>query len=126
MWSVVVLPLVFMSTGMSRKSWPSQAGHGSISWRRSLVGIDRELDAAAVLGRRDVVGRPRSKSCAGTSGATLGGFSLNGLPSAPVSVSVSGLNESLPASASAVTISGLPMKFIVVGWPSLRAGKLRL
>src|SRR5687767_13299189 len=28
--------------------------------------------------------------------------------------------------ASAVTISGLPMKFIVVGAPSLRAGKLRL
>ena len=41
-------------------------------------------------------------------------------------VSVSGLNDSLPASASAVTISGLAMKFIVVGWPSMRPGKLRL
>ena len=43
-----------------------------------------------------------------------------------MSESVSGLNDSFPASASAVTISGLPMKFIVVGWPSLRRGKLRL
>ncbi len=41
-------------------------------------------------------------------------------------VSVSGLNDSRPASASAVTSSVLPMKFIVVGCPSLRLGKLRL
>ncbi len=41
-------------------------------------------------------------------------------------VSVSGLKESLPASAKAITTSGLAMKFIVVGWPSLRRGKFRL
>ena len=51
---------------------------------------------------------------------------MNGRPSVPVSVSVTGLNDSLPASAIAVTISGLPMKFMVVACPSLRAGKLRL
>ena len=38
MWSVVVLPLVLISTGMSRKSLPSQAGHGSSSCSRSLFG----------------------------------------------------------------------------------------
>ena len=81
---------------------------------------------AAVLGRRDVGGAAAVEARAGTSGAAAGGSSLNGLPSAPVSVSVSGLNESRPASASAVTISGLAMKFIVVAWPSLRRGKLRL
>ncbi len=69
---------------------------------------------------------PRAKFRAGTSGAVLGGSSLKGLPSAPMIESVSGLKESLPASAIAVTISGLPMKFIVVACPSLRIGKLRL
>src|ERR1043166_8297849 len=69
---------------------------------------------------------PRSKLRSGTSGAGLGGSSLKGLPLASVSVSVSGLNESFPASEKATTISGLAMKFIVVGWPSLRMGKLRL
>ena len=36
MWSVVVLPLVLSRTGMSRKSLPSQAGHGCRSWSRWL------------------------------------------------------------------------------------------
>ena len=70
--------------------------------------------------------RPRAKFLGGTSGAWRGGRRVNGLPSAPVRASVSGLNERRPARANAVTISGLPMKFIVVGWPSLRRGKLRL
>ena len=39
---------------------------------------------------------------------------------------MSGLKDRLAAIAIAVTISGLPMKFIVVGAPSLRRGKLRL
>ena len=64
--------------------------------------------------------------CAGHLGAGRGGSSRNASPSAPVSVSVSGLNDSRPAAANAVTSSGLAMKFIVVGWPSLRRGKLRL
>src|SRR5215471_9480431 len=69
---------------------------------------------------------PRSKLRSGTSGAGLGGSSLKGLPLASVSVSVSGLNESFPESDMATTISGLAIKFMVVGWPSLRIGKLRL
>ena len=51
---------------------------------------------------------------------------MKSFPSPSLKVSVSGLNERLPAIAIAVTISGLPMKFIVVGAPSLRRGKLRL
>ena len=39
---------------------------------------------------------------------------------------MSGLNDSFPASANAVTISGLAMKFMVAACPSLRRGKLRL
>ena len=69
---------------------------------------------------------PRSKFLGGTSGAGFGGSRRNDLPAASVTLSVSGLNDSRPASAIAVTISGLAMKFIVVGWPSLRRGKLRL
>src|SRR4029450_4610431 len=84
------------------------------------------LIALPSSGGATYVGRPRSKFLAGTSGAVLGGDSLNVFPPAPVRGSVSGLNDSLPAIARAVTISGLPMKFIVVGWPSLRRGKLRL
>ena len=70
--------------------------------------------------------RPPAKFCGGTSGAVFGGSSRNVLPSAPTRESVNGLNESLPTIDSAVTISGLPMKFIVVGSPSLRRGKFRL
>ena len=47
-------------------------------------------------------------------------------PPSTCSSSVSGLNDSLPAIASAVTTSGLPMKFIVSDRPSLRRGKFRL
>src|SRR5206468_4612139 len=126
MWSVVVLPLAFRSTGMSLKSWPSHGGHGSISWRRSLLGSTLRVMPLPSAGGVTYVGRPRSKFLGGTSGAVFGGDSLNVLPSTPVSESVSGLNDNLPDSAIAVTISGLPMKFIVVGWPSLRRGKLRL
>ena len=45
----------------------------------------------------------------------FGASSRNGLPSAPVSESVKGLKDSRAARASAVMISGLAMKFIVVG-----------
>ena len=41
-------------------------------------------------------------------------------------MSVIGLKDSLPPMASAVTISGLPMRFMVEGCPSFRAGKFRL
>jgi hypothetical protein len=93
---------------------------------RSLSGATANSMLLPSSGGATYKERPLSKSLAGTSGADLGGSSLKGLPSAPKIASVSGLNESLPPSAIAVTISGLPMKFIVVAWPSLRIGKLRL
>src|SRR3979409_815633 len=70
--------------------------------------------------------RPRSKLPGGTSRPGRGAASRNGAPALPINVSVKGLNDSRPATANAVTISGLAMKFIVVGWPSLRRGKFRL
>ncbi len=97
-----------------------------MSCRRSLPGSTVSVMALPSSGGVTYVGRPRSKFFAGTSGAVCGAASLNAVPSAPMSESASGLNDSLPARARAVTISGLPMKFIVVGWPSLRRGKLRL
>src|SRR6267154_2072556 len=126
MWSVVVLPLVLIRTGMSTKSLPSQADHGSISCSRSLLGSTCNWMLPPSSGGATYVACPRSKSLAGTSGAGLGGSRRNALPSASVKVSVRGLKDSRLASAKAVTISGLPMKFIVVGEPSLRRGKLRL
>ena len=55
-----------------------------------------------------------------------GGVEAEGLAVRAVRVSVMGLKESRPERANAVTISGLAMKFMVEGFASLRAGKLRL
>ena len=120
------MPCVFISTGISRKSPPSHAGQGCISWMRSLLGSTASSMPLPSAGGASYTELPVSKLSAGTSGADFGGSSLNSLPAASVSASVMGLKDSLPAMASAVTISGLPMKFIVVGCPSLRRGKLRL
>ena len=86
----------------------------------------RERFLWASVTKAESVRGPWSNPRAGTSGAGFGGSKRNGLPSLPVKVSVRGLNDSRPPKAIAVTISGLPMKFIVVALPSLRAGKLRL
>ena len=56
----------------------------------------------------------------------MGGLSLISLPSAPTSVSTSGLNVRSPAIANAVTSSGDVTNACVAGLPSLRAAKLRL
>ena len=69
---------------------------------------------------------PGSKPVGGTSGASDGGWSMNSLPSASTSGSVSGLNDRLPPSPMATASSGLAMKFMVPALPSLRLGKLRL
>ncbi len=50
----------------------------------------------------------------------------NGLPSGPGIVPFTGSNSSVPAKASAVTISGLVRNDSVEALPSLRPGKLRL
>jgi hypothetical protein len=53
-----------------------------------------------------------------------GGANLNGAPDGSVSVSVKGLNDSLPEKAIAVTTVGEARKFIVKRLPSLRDLKL--
>ena len=58
MWSVVHLPLALSRIGSSMKSLPSQAGNGSSSCRRSLSGIDDDLDADS--GRRGGAMNPSS------------------------------------------------------------------
>src|SRR5258706_135370 len=126
MWSVVVLPLAFTRIGSCMKSRPSQAGQGSRRWSRSLAGSIASSTAAPSSGGARYAARPSSKPPAGTSGARPGASRRKASPSAPESESTSGLNERRPAAANAVTISGLAMKFIVVGAPSLRRGKLRL
>ena len=68
---------------------------------------------------------PFTKPSRGSSSAS-GGVSRTLLPSGAVSVSVSGLNSSVPARASAVTMSGLVMNDSVEALPSLRPGKFRL
>ena len=91
------------------------------------VRVDLQLDAAAVLGRRDVGRVAAVEVVRRHLGRGLRRVEPERLAVARrSSVSVSGLNDSRPPSAKAVTISGLAMKFIVVGWPSLRRGKLRL
>src|SRR3972149_2056983 len=101
MWSVVVLPLVLISTGISRKSLPSQAGQGSINCSLSLRGSTCSLTPLPSLGGAIYVACPRSKFLAGTSGATLGGSSRNDLPSAPVREAGGGVKETFPARAEA-------------------------
>jgi hypothetical protein len=53
-----------------------------------------------------------------------GGENLKDSPVGSISVSVTGLNESFPENAIAVTIVGEAKKFIVSRLPSLRALKL--
>ena len=66
------------------------------------------------------------KPSSGTSGAGLGGSSLNFVPSAAVNSSFNGLKESFPPKAKAIIISGLPMKFRVFLRPSFLPGKFLL
>src|SRR5688500_9276348 len=61
-----------------------------------------------------------------TSVANCGGSSLNFVPSFTSIISVRGLNDSFPARANAITISGLAMKFIVSLFPSFLPGKFLL
>ena len=126
MWSVVVFPLVFIRIGIFSKSFPSQAAQGFITCIRSLSSATTTWILLPSSGGGSYAALPDSKSLAGTSGAGLGGCSLNSFPSEAIKASVSGLKESRPAAANAVTISGLPIKFIVVGWPSFLLGKFLL
>ena len=68
-------------------------------------GVHRQLDGAAILRRpQHQNGLPGENPAGSTSTAGSGGSSRKGWPSAPVNASVSGLNDSRPASARAMTI----------------------
>ena len=126
MWSVVHFPEALTRTGMSVKSWPSHAGHGSRICRRVLLGLTFTVISLPSSGGATYVACPESNPLAGTSGAGLGASSINSLPSAPVKVSVRGLKLKLPPRPIATASSGLAMKFIVPELASFRLGKLRL
>ena len=67
---------------------------------------------------------PAAKPVAGTSGAGCGGTRRTPRRLRPVRVSRAGSNDSLPARARAVTISGLAMKFFVVALAIVAHGKV--
>ena len=71
------------------------------------------------------VSSPGSKPASGSAWPT-GGSRRTSSPASLVSVSVRGSKSSVPASASAMTVSGLVTKLSVLALPSLRFGKLRL
>mmetsp|Transcript_33676 Transcript_33676/g.82632 ORF Transcript_33676/g.82632 Transcript_33676/m.82632 type:complete len:486 (+) Transcript_33676:505-1962(+) len=130
MWSVVVLPSVLMSTGMSRSSAaPPNGANGASSCSRSDAGSTTTSSAAAAAasaGGAWNVSSPGSKPRAGSTSTSPGGARRNSVPSAAVSVSRVGSKSRRPASASAVTISGDVTNACVFGFASLRAVKLRL
>jgi hypothetical protein len=105
-WSVVHFPFAFSSTGTSRISSPSHAGNGGRACRRLLVGLILTTAVAPFPDGGTYPCSPSAKPRGGSS-APIGGSSFTFSPRSFSSESVTGLNVSRPASANAVTISGL-------------------
>ena len=99
---------------MSLKSCPSQAGPRLHQLQAFALGIHLERDAAAVRGRRHVRRAAAVEIPRRHFQRRLGRRQLERLAVGTRA------GDKLPANARAVTISGLPMKFIVVDGPSLR------
>ena len=125
MWSVVVLPLVFTRIGRSTKSLPSHLGNGARSWSRSLSGFTITWTESGSSAGASKPSSPRAKPSRGSSSAS-GAVNRKGRPSGPGRVPWTGSNSSVPAKASAVTISGLVKNERVAALPSFRPGKFRL
>ncbi len=125
-WSVVHFPFALTIIGRSTKSVPLHLSNGSKRWRRLLLGsISTSILFESEGGATKIPSGIMNPSL-GTSGAIEGGFNLNLLPSAAIRSSLSGLKDNFPPNANAIIISGLPIKFRVVLWPSLRPGKFLL
>mmetsp|Transcript_31568 Transcript_31568/g.79175 ORF Transcript_31568/g.79175 Transcript_31568/m.79175 type:complete len:236 (+) Transcript_31568:298-1005(+) len=122
-WSVVHFPATFTRTGRSTRSRPSHGANGRSSCRRRDWGsmLTRRCVPSAGGSRRP--SWPRSKPAGGRS-IPSGGANWKG--TSPGSLSVTGLKDSDPANAMAVTISGDARNECVAGFPSLRPAKLRL
>ena len=101
------------------------ASNASRSWRRSLCGSTTTSTPLRSAGGAWKVSSPGSKPPSGRASPT-GGSRRTSSPASLVSVSVRGSKSSVPASASAMTVSGLVTKASVLALPSLRFGKLRL
>mmetsp|Transcript_33922 Transcript_33922/g.100966 ORF Transcript_33922/g.100966 Transcript_33922/m.100966 type:complete len:293 (+) Transcript_33922:705-1583(+) len=127
MWSVVHLPLALMRMAASLISSPSHGLKGVRICRRFDLGSTlTDMPLPSDVGRGAwYVSMPGSKPLDGSS-SPPGISSVSSFPSAPTSVSFSGLNVKSPAIAMAVTSSGDATKQCVAGLPSLRAAKLRL
>ena len=120
------MPWTFIATGASRTSFPSQGSQGSMISILWLFGSTTTSMLLPSSGGAMKLESPGSKPRSGTSGAGLGGCNFTSFPWLSVTVSVSGLKDKRPARAKATVISGLVIKFMVWGCPSLRLGKLRL
>ena len=124
-WSVVHLPFAFMSIGMQIKSLPFHFANGSRSCKRSLSGSTMTSMCEPSAGGAIKVSLPASYPLAGST-SPKGAFNFTCVPSGASMVSVVGSKSNRPASASAITVSGLVTKLSVFAEPSLRLGKLRL
>lgn len=98
-----VCQITFISTCIFSRSLPYHLSKGSSSCRRLLCGLTFTLRPEPSAGGCWYVSCPGSKSRAGNS-SPVGGSSLNFSPLGAVRWSTSGLNRSVPAMASAVTI----------------------
>ena len=123
---MVHLPLAFTMIGIFSKSLPSHFENGSKRCNLLLLGSMRTLTSSELLRGAMKIPSGLIKPSSGTSGAGLGGSSLNLVPSDAIRSSFSGLNESLPPKAKAIIISGLPIKLRVFLLPSFRPGKFLL
>ena len=125
MWSVVHLPFVFIRSGISSSSLPSQALKGSSFCKRFeslfITTSISELSSEGAI-------KPLSSTANPLGGNTspFGSSSFTSFPLRSFSVSVAGLKSSRPAIAKAVVSSGPAINAYVLGLPSARRRKLRL
>src|SRR3989344_9113426 len=125
MWSVVHFPAALSNTGTLSKFFPSHAMKGSSFCSLSDAGLILTSMLSGFFEGETYTSFAPANPLEGTSGAFGGGDKMN-FPEGESNWSLSGSNESFPAIANAVTISGLAMKFIVSLLPSFRAGKFLL
>ena len=127
MWSVVHLPLAFISTGRLDEVVAVPRGRRARAAAGARCrGDTSTVDVGAVGRRGDEAGLAGVEAPVAGSSSPTGGSSRTCSPSAVVSVSVSGSKSSVPARARATTMSGEVTNASVLALPSLRFGKLRL
>ena len=124
MWSVVHLPWALSSTARSTKSLPVPRRERLEQLQPFAVGADVDLTPVRVGRRGEEAGLRPVEALRELVADRLGQPDRSAVD--VVSVSVSGSKSSVPARASAITVSGEVTKARVAALPSLRLGKLRL